>query len=328
MANRFDRFLVGLGGGQVPQEGQELTPQQVGMRNRALLNAAQAILEQGERKDGEKTGGLLVRLGTAGLNEFADEYQTEIKDQQTAKIADMNYQLKKMEFDKAMDLEAARKTAPAYSKLHTPGGNMTNEYAQWLRDTARHYRMRGFNKQADEYLSRLPVGTAQQRAETILKEKGRHYKAKAKLLEARKNLGVIEGLLRQGSGTADLAALMTAIKNIDDSVVRESEARAFGAAQGALNQAYNAARRLNDGTYTLDTAFNIYQLAVETYKVAEESYGFMVKDEIESYNRVLMDPTIGQEIVNPLAPAPFGLMTRDQLGSARGKDKDTDWDNL
>lgn len=328
MASGFDRFLVGLGGGQVPQEGQELTPQQEGMRNRSLLNAAQAILEQGTRKDGEKTGGLLVRLGTAGLNEFADEYQTEIKEQQTAKIADMNYQLKKMEYDKAMDLEAARKSAPVYSQLHSPGGNMTNEYGDWLRATANHYRMRGFHAKADEYLAKLPVGTAQQRAEIILKEKPRHAKARDAMLKGRRTLATIEGLLKQGTGTADLASLMTAISAIDDSVVRESEARAFKAANGMLNEAMNLAKKAGTGEYTLETAFNIYNLAVTTYIEAEKIYYENVENEIKSYNEFLFDPDIGRIIVNPTAPAVVGQMSREDFDRARSRAKDTDWDNL
>ena len=197
---------------------------------------------------------------------------------------------------------------------------MGDSVVELARQKADYYRRMGFDEEAAKYTKQIPFYDRTERVKYITGEKAKHRASKNKLIEAQRNIGTIEALLKQGSGQADLAALTTTIKSIDNSVVRQEEANAFNAAAGALNAAISAAKRLDDGTYAPETIANIYRLAADAYKIAEDSYFMMAEQEIASYDDLLgMD--VGQQIVLMPERSTYGTLTTQEIMQARADNK-------
>ena len=310
MANAFDRKLIELGGGAPPPVGGELTPQQVGLRNRALLNAAQAILEMDPRREGESTGQLFLRAGTSGLNEFADEYSDGVKQARANEMADMEMKLKKAQFARTIALEEARKNAPVYGQTGTPDGG--NAYTDWLRKSANFYMKNGFTEKGMEFMSKIPLSNPQDRQKFIREERKEHKKQVEALRDANQNFNKIANLIKMGEGQADFSALIISIQSLDDSVVRDSERKSYSGAAGRLTQLQMELNKFKDGKAPINLVKTMYDVARQAYAAAETSYGYYVADQTKYYDQNF-GPNLSGAILDVPTFAPIEEFTEEEL---------------
>lgn len=295
MTNKFDRFMINLGGGSIAPDA-EMTQQQRNMRNRALLNAAEAILGATPTSayDKERDAQEFIRLGTTGLAGFAEGYQNELQSARDAELANMKHDLTKMQLTEQKAMMEAKISAPKYGDV--------GDYNEWLRKTGQHYMKRGFAAKASEYWARLPLGSPKEERKFVVEQKKDKEKQALAYREAYNNFQQINKLLRLGKGQSDFAALMKTIKSLDDSVVRPSEKDAFDRAAGVVNVIESNLNQLKDGTLPMETVKNIYDMAFTAFEIYDRGYKSYVADETAWYDREYGEGIGARIMATPTVP--------------------------
>ena len=289
MANFIDRLGLAIGG--VPtQKGQPITPEQRQLSSTALMNAAQALLAASD-KSGTSFGGAIGE-GLAGAQEGVQnalKTQSELANNQLTRqglIADL--EAKNLALDKARDVNNARKGAPKFSDF--------DGYNEWAMASAEYYFDSDLPDEASKFVSIFKPKTKGELANFVFEQSAKWEDKSAKLAAAFANYDAVKRLITSGEGGEAYAAMIKVIKALDDSVVRDSERKAFADSFGKLEGFRSALSLAAEGKITDTVGAQILNVSAEALKIVQDEYEYLANSRRKTYTEYF-NKNIAEDIV-------------------------------
>ena len=285
MASFTERLGGALAGMPIDKEA-ELTPQQRSQVSQSYLNIAQALLTGAATNQG--TGQAFANaLGKAQAG-----YQASLKAQQTAELNNLRLEQARRANEAQKRLSSAQQSAPTFSDF---GGN----YNEWSMATAKHYFDAGLPSEAQKYLAAVKPRSPNETAELVFKQREKHRKPIQGFQEAKANFEQVKQLVSQGNGTAAYAAVVTTLKGLDGSVVKEGEVRTLELYQGALKGLEAKIEKFKGGGLPPDLAAELLNLAGIAIETQRDKFNAYATEENKLYATYL-DQALADSIIKPV----------------------------
>lgn len=288
-ASMLDRIAIGLGGGSVTP-GQPLTPAQDAQVAQGLLNAAQALLAMQPQQGGSGHDRFMRALGVgmSGLGEGVaatrDAQAQAAAQAQQRELNAMKLREAELAHKQKLRIEEIRKSMPAMSTFSTP-----KEYYSTL---GQKLFNAGAMQQGLELLKLGAPTTLEEQRADILKEQSKQYKFYTPVYNAVSQLARLRNLLDEEGGAASYSAMISFIKNLDDSVVRGEEVATFGRFNGFVDNMQNTLNLASGQGFTDAIKDKMYVAAQEATKAAIEGYQRHAAQQGQTYTLLGLPPQL------------------------------------
>lgn len=295
-ANRFERMALQLGGGAPLAENAALTGAQRTQVGMGILNMAQQLIAAEQSTTGDSHSDFMqsALAGVTGLGQGvanAQKAQAEAQNQRDQReLNEMKLEQARREFDRKKNVEEIRKSMPPMKDFKSPK-------AYYAKLGSLLFQAGEMQQGLDLIKMGAPTTLEEQRSE-ILAEQKKQYAFYTPVYNAVGQLSRLRNLLDEEGGAASYSAMISFIKNLDDSVVREGEVATFGRFNGLADNMQNQLALASGSGFTEAIKDKMYIAAVEATKAAVNSYDRHARKNGETYQLLGLPPELIFPVLN------------------------------
>lgn len=257
MASSLERLILGLSG-QPVAKGQQITPEQRMQSAAGLLAAGRSLMDAAEsgQSRGSAVLGAIQDAGGGAADARAQQITTAINQTKLFEASRKQETMQRM--------NEIRKEHPPFSSFDNPKA--------YYRSLGQQFFNAGAFQQGLELLKIGAPSTLEDMRDSILSEKNKQTAFYTPVYKAVNQLARLRNLLDGENGAASYSAMISFIKNLDDSVVREGEVATFGRFQGVLRNMETLLTQAKGSGFSEDVKDNMYEAAVMATKAMVEGY--------------------------------------------------------
>ena len=258
MASSLERLILGLSG-QPVAKGQQITPEQRMQSAAGLLAVGRSLMDAAESGQSRRSAllGAIQDAGSGAADSRAQQLENEVTQAKVMAAREQRNQMQR--------LIEARNNKPAFDASKYGGS-----YKRYNLDIAKYFENNGLFEEAAKYMSAAGIDKKWLN-ENKWKEKAKNQDYYDKLVEADAGLQQTRDLLAGGGGGA-YAAMVSVLRSLDGSVVKEGEVRAYKDFMGLLNELENRKAEFSGEGLSPRAKAELLNIGIAAFKKAQLAY--------------------------------------------------------